>query len=192
MMDVLFSIDELMTFGVDAVVYSALALIGSLLFILRLGFSVFGGVDSDFDLDVDSGTDASFGFVSVLSILAFFMGAGWMGLACTISWGMGHFVSGLAAAGFGTLMMIFAGSMMFGLRKLTKEAHYDLKTAIGHTAQVYLTIPARGKGRGQVTVTVSGRKKVLFATSTGKEIKAFTAVKVVAVEDDDSLIVELK
>ena len=192
MMDVLFSIDELMTFGVDAVVYSALALIGSLLFILRLGFSVFGGVDSDFDLDVDSGTDASFGFVSVLSILAFFMGAGWMGLACTISWGMGHFVSGLASAGFGTLMMVFAASMMFGLRKLTKEAHYDLKTAIGHTAQVYLTIPAKGKGRGQVTVTVSGRKKVLSATSTGKEIKAFAAVKVVAVEDDDSLIVELK
>ncbi len=192
MMDVLFSVEELMTFGVDAVVYSALAIIGSLLFILRLGFSVFGGVDGDFDMDVDTGSDASFGFVSVLSILAFFMGAGWMGLACTISWGLGHFVSGLAAAGFGTLMMVFAAGMMFGLRRLTKEARDDLYTAIGHTAQVYLTRPASGKGRGQVTVTVSGRKKVLAATTTGKEIKAFTAVTVVAVEDDESLVVEVK
>ncbi len=190
MLDLLFNFDELLTFGVDAVVYSALALIGSLLFILRLGFSVFGGVDSDFDMEVDSGSDASFGFVSVLSILAFFMGSGWMGLACVVSWGMGHFASGLAAAGFGTTMMVFAASMMFGLRKLTTEARYDLQTAVGHTGQVYLTIPAKGKGRGQVTVTVSGRKKVLPASSTGKEIKAFTAVKVVAVNDDGCMIVE--
>ena len=192
MMDVLFSVEELMTFGVDAVVYSAFALIGTILFVLRLGFSVFGGVDSDFDLEVESGTDASFGFISALSILAFFMGAGWMGLACTISWGMGHVVSAFSAAGFGMLMMSLAAGMMFGLRKLTKEAHYDLNTAIGRTAQVYLTIPAKGKGRGQVTVTVSGQQKVLPATSDGKEIKAFTAVKVVAVEDDGSLVVESK
>jgi hypothetical protein len=33
---------------------------------------------------------------------------------------------------------------------------------------------------------------VLSASSTAKEIKAFTSVKVVAAEDDDSLIVEPK
>ena len=190
MMDVLFSVDELMTFGVDAVIYGVLALLGTLLFVLRLGLAFFGGIDSDFDLDVDAGTDATFGFVSVLSILAFFMGAGWMGLTCRVSWDVGHLGSGLAATGFGTLMMLLASALMYGVKKMGREVHYDVKTAIGHTAQVYLTIPAKGKGRGQVTVTVSGRKKVLPATSTGKEIKAFTAVKVVAVEDDDSFIVE--
>lgn len=192
MMDVLFSVDELMTFGVDAVIYSALAILGTLLFVLRLGFAFFGGVDSDFDMDADAGTDATFGFFSALSILAFFMGAGWMGLTCRINWEVGHVGAGLAATGFGTTMMLLASGLMYGVKKLGHEVHYDVSTAIGHTAQVYLTIPAKGKGRGQVRVTVSGRQMVLSASSTEKEIKAFTAVKVVAVEDDDSLIVEPK
>ncbi len=192
MMDVLFSVEELMTFGVDAVIYGVLALLGTLLFVLRLGFAFFGGVDSDFDMDVDAGTDATFGFVSVLSILAFFMGAGWMGLTCRVSWEVGHLGSGLAATGFGTLMMLLASGLMWGVKKMGREVHYDVSTAIGHTAQVYLTIPAKGKGRGQIRVTVSGRQMVLPATSTAKEIKAFTSVKVVAAEDDDSLIVEPK
>jgi hypothetical protein len=105
---------------------------------------------------------------------------------------MGHMASSLAATGFGGFMMFLASAMMFGIRKLTKEASYDLNTAIGCTGQVYMTIPAKGKGRGQVTVSVSGRRKQLPAISTAKELKAFASVKIVAVVDDGCLVVEAK
>jgi hypothetical protein len=89
-------------------------------------------------------------------------------------------------------MMFLASAMMFGIRRLSKEAHYDLNTAIGCTAQVYMTIPAKGKGRGQVTVIVSGRRKQIPAISSDKELKAFASVNVVAVQDDGCLVVEAK
>ena len=55
---------------------------------------------------------------------------------------------------------------------------------------VYLTIPQRGKGHGQVEVSVSGRKKILRALSVKDEIAAFADVKVLEVRDDQTLVVE--
>ena len=52
------------------------------------------------------------------------------------------------------------------------------------------TLPAKGKGLGQVQVSVSGRLKVITAASNGKEIAAFADVKVVEARDDGTLIVE--
>lgn len=57
---------------------------------------------------------------------------------------------------------------------------------------MYLTIPAKGQGQGQVEVTVSGRRKIIRAISSGAEIPAFADVTVVAAQDDESLVVEPK
>ena len=140
------------------------------------------------DTGVDS--DVAFTLFSVLSILAFFMGSGWMGLACRLDWGMSRLASSLIAAGFGFTMMIAASGLTYMTRKLNREVHYDVSTAVGHTARAYLTIPESGKGHGQVEVVVSGRKKVLRAVSTSKKIPAFADVKIVEVRDDDTLVVE--
>lgn len=190
MWDLLFDWSNLVRVGADAAFYLVIAALGTILFLLRLGLSMFTGADGDFDTALDYDADVSFQFFSVLSILAFFMGTGWMGLACRLEWGMGRLSSSLVSTGFGFLMMGAASALVYGMRRLNREVTYDVATAIGHTARVYLTIPQKGKGLGQVEVTVSGRKKILKAISSGPKIAAFSDVKVVEVRDDETLVVE--
>src|SRR5688572_3673480 len=150
MWDLIFNWPALLALGYDAMVYVVMAFAGTLLVLIRLGFTYFGGGGSDFDLGADFDSDASFSFLSVLSILGFFMGAGWMGLACRLDWGLGRLSSSLIAAGFGFSMMIAASGMSYYARRLNQTIDYDIRTAVGRIARVYLTIPEKGQGHGQV------------------------------------------
>ena len=188
--DLIFDWQALVQRGYDSVAYFVMAAVGTLLFLIRLGFAFFGGDGSDFETDVDFDTDVSFSLFSVLSILAFFMGTGWMGLACRLDWGLARPVSALVAGGFGVSMMAAASGLMYLTRRLNQHVDYDLSTAIGKTGRVYLTIPEPRQGHGQVEITVSGRKKVLRALSNGPAISAFQDVKVLEVRDDETLLVE--
>jgi len=194
MLKLLFDWTELATYGTDVLAYSIMALAGTLLFLLRLALALFGGGDSDFDTDMDAGVDSdvSFTFFSLLSILAFFMGAGWTGLACRIDWSLGGLASAAISAGVGFGMMSLASGLMYATRKLNKQIDYDVSTAVGRTGRVYLTIPERGQGHGQVEVTVSGRRKIMTAISTGQGIDAFADVTIVEVQDDETMVVEPK
>ncbi len=180
---------NLMALGGDAVTYAMMAVVGTILFLLRLVLAMFGDVIGDFEVDVDTGTDASFTLFSLLSVMAFIMGTGWMGLACRFDWGLGRPVSVVIAVGFGVVMMFLASGLMYLTRSLNRTVTYDLETAVGKTARVYLTIPARDAGQGQVQVSVSGRMMTLDAVSDGPELGAFTDVLVVGVRDDQTLIV---
>jgi hypothetical protein len=188
MWDLLFDWRALIALGYDTAVYLIIALVGTLLFLLRLGFTYFGGSGGDFDVDADFDSDASFTFFSVLSILAFFMGAGWMGLACRLDWGLGRLPSSLISAGFGVVMMIAASGLSYMARRLNLTISYDLRTAVGRTGRVYLTIPEKGQGQGQVEVSVSGRRKVVNAVSTGPRLEAFSDVQIIDARDDDTLV----
>ncbi len=176
--------------GYDSVAYLVMAAVGTLLFLIRLGFAMFAGDGGDFDTDVDFDTDASFTTFSLLSILAFFMGAGWMGLACRLDWGLGRLASALISAGFGFALLMAASLMTAWMRRLNRHIDYDVRTAIGRTGRVYLTIPERGQGHGQIEITVSGRKKILRAISSEGKIDAFADVKVLETRDDETLVVE--
>jgi hypothetical protein len=184
MWDLIFDWPSLVEVGYDAAVYLVMAVVGTLLFLIRLGFTYFGGSGADFD------ADSSFTFLSVLSILGFFMGAGWMGLACRLDWGLGRLASSLIAAGFGFAMMMFASWLSYMARRLDRSVEYDMRTAVGRTARVYLTIPEKGQGHGQVEVSVSGRRKVVRAISAGPRLEAFTDVKIVDARDDETLVAE--
>jgi len=192
-LDLLFNWTDALHFGVDVLAYMVLALLGTIFFILRLVVALFFGGDGG-DIDGDLGDvghgDATFSMFSLLSILAFFMGAGWMGLTCRVNWEMSSMTSALAAAGFGTVLMAMASGLMAFARSLNQVVEYDLATAVGHTASVYMSIPARGEGRGKIKVTVSGRLKMMDAISTGPSIPEFKSVKVVAVRDDGAFEVE--
>jgi len=198
MWDLLFDFKGLLERGYDAAAYGVLAVVATLLFLIRLGLALFGGDagdGGDFDVDVDAhaggDSDSTFTLFSMLSILAFFMGAGWMGLAARLDWALGRLPSSLLATGFGLLMMVAASAMMYGVRRLNREVGYDLGTAMGRVGRVYLTVPAKGAGHGQVEISVSGRKKILRAASAGPALEAFRDVRVVAVrEEDETLVVE--
>jgi hypothetical protein len=192
-LDLLLNWTDALHFGVDVVVYLILALLGTIFFVLRLVIALFFGGDGgdiDGDLsDVGHG-DSTFSMFSLLSILAFFMGAGWMGLTCRVNWDLSSMTSALAAAGFGFVLMAMASGLMALTRSLNQVVEYDLGTAVGHIASVYMSIPAKGQGRGQIKVTVSGRLKMMDAVSNGPRISEFKSVKVVSVRDDGTFVVE--
>lgn len=192
MLELLFDWKAAFSMGTDVFVYLMMALVGTTFFVLRLLIALFFGGDSDFDTvdHFDGASDSSFSFFSLLSLLAFFMGSGWMGLTCRIDWGMGGLASAAAAAAFGFGMMMLASGLMFTARKLNQTVDYDLETAVGKTARVYMSIPKQGGGRGQIEVDVSGRRKVLEAISRGEKISEFSSVKVIEVRDDQTLVVE--
>ena len=168
-----------------------MALVGTTFFLLRLLIALFFGGDGDVDGDLaDSGGDGAFSLFSLLSILAFFMGAGWMGLTCRVDWQLGSMVSALAATGFGFALMVMASGMMAFARKLSRSVEYDLSTAVGRVANVYMTVPAKGEGKGQIQVSVSGRLKTLDAVSSGPKISQFSSAKVIDVRDDGTFVVE--
>lgn len=176
--------------GVDTVAYAFMAVVGSLLFTIRLGLSLLLGMDGDADFDTDDlAHGGGFALFSVLSVISFFMGAGWAGLAAQLEWGLGNGASALVAGGFGSALMLLSSTLMFAAIKLTHEVSYDVNTGIGKTATVYLTIPAKGKGTGQVTLSISGRSKTLPAVSTGDKLQAFSTVVVESVRDDGVLVV---
>jgi membrane protein implicated in regulation of membrane protease activity len=178
-------------FGVDAVIYAVMALAGTTLFLLRLIVSLLlGGGGADFDADDLDHGGGGFPLISLLSLTAFFMGAGWMGLIARVDWGLGPTPAAFASGGFGFTLMLLSASLMFGARKLTQDVTYDTKTAVGRTGQVYMAIPPKGGGSGQVRVSVSGRSMIVNANSAGPALEAFTDVKVVDVRDDQTLIVE--
>jgi len=193
----LFNLDSYLALGVDAAVYFSLAAIATLLFLIKLGIQLFfGDVDADLDADIDGGatghidSTGAFEFFSILSLLAFFMGVGWMGLAARVSWGLSAAASAALATSFGVGMMMLSSGLIYGVRKMSEEGRYDTATAVGTTAKVYLTIPAKGEGTGQVEVTVSGRRKVMAAVSASVALPAFSAVRILSVRDDEVFVVE--
>jgi hypothetical protein len=189
MWDFLTDWSELVKRGGDAVTYFLMAAVGTTLFLIRLIVGLFGGDSGDFDAEAVSGTDGSFNLFSLLSVLAFIMGTGWMGLAARIDWGLSRPVSVLIAVSFGTTMMFLAAFLMSLTRRLNREVTYDMKTAVGRTARTYMTVPAKGAGLGKVQVSVSGRLMTVDAASVGPTIPEFADVKVVDVRDDHTLIV---
>jgi len=190
MWETLFNFSELAKLGGDVVTYFVMAMVGTILFLLRLVVGLFGGDAGDFDVDMDAGSDASFTLFSLLSVMAFVMGTGWMGLACRIDFDLTRGPSAFIAVGFGIIMMLLATGLMSFMRRLNEHVEIDPTTAIGHTGRAYVTLPAKGKGLGQIQVSVSGRLKTMPAASNGEEIAAFADIKVVEARDDGTLIVE--
>ena len=179
----------------DSTVYFYIAIVGSGLFGIRLLLMFIGGVDgdADFDIDADGGIEAhggDFTIFSMLSILSFMMGAGWMGLACRLELGLGSLLSALIAGAFGFTLMLISSFGMYQMKKFNEAGKYDVNTCVGQIGRVYLTIPAKGEGRGRVQVNVQGRQKVLGAVSNGGEIESFAAVKIVGVQEGETVIVE--
>lgn len=168
-----------------------MALVGTTFFVIRLVLALFFGGDGDIDGDLSAaGGDGAFNMFSILSILAFFMGAGWMGLTCRIDWDLGSMASAAAATGFGFILMMMASGLMAITRKLNRVVEYDPASAVGRTANVYMTIPEKGAGRGKIQVSVSGRLKTMDAISNGPRISEFTSVTVLSIRDDGTFVVE--
>ena len=128
----------------------------------------FGGMDdfdglADGDMELD-GTESAFGFLSVRAVSAFFTMFGLSGWgASAAGWSLGSTIAVSIASGVGImLVVVYILSLQ---KKLYSEGNLRPAKLVGETAKVYLRIPAGGKGRGKITVSIQGRSEQYDASS---------------------------
>ncbi len=170
-----------------------------LLYLIKVAFLFFGDSGSIetsdatdiFDADFhDAATQASFSLFSFQSILAFLMGSSWALLTFRHSFYFSEGLSWFGALSFGFMMMVLSAYLLSRMHRLSSESQFDITKAVGQAGQVYLPIPPKGQGFGQVEIIVAGRKKIVKASNNDDEtIESFTKVVVVRVENR-SLIVK--
>jgi hypothetical protein len=190
-----------------ALFFTIPAVVGTLLFLLRIGMMTAGLDDSDGGVDVgglDAGMDAggldgatsadatsdfAFEFISLQAIAAFCMGAGWGGLGAYRGSNLGVTTSVVIAIGSGLLMMWLLYRIMKAVYGLRGSGNISVRDAVGRMAQVYVTIPAAGQGSGQVQVVIRNALRTMTAVSEGPEIPRQASVRVVRANADNTLVV---
>ncbi len=172
-------------------IYYYLAVFSTIIFAIKLAIFTFAGADTevvaDFNTEID--TDISFNFFSIQSILAFFMGFGWMGYAGIRQFGMNNAQHITVAILVGLLFMFITSGLFFWVKKLEKTVKKDKASATGKLGKAYTNFAP--KASGQVEIDINGQLCVVEAiNSTEEEIKAFENIKVEKVEDDKLYIVK--
>ena len=187
----------------NALLFTIPAIVGSLFFLIRLVLMIVG-MDGDGDLDigepdlvtevdldgadVGDSTDA-FNMLSVQSVAGFIMGFGWGGLIgwITLDWSVTSSVL-LALAG-GLLMAWLLAWMFKMIYSLQESGNVTIGQTVGREGMVYATVPPADGGRGQVKLIVNQRSRIYSAISEGDEITTKTRVRVVKINDDNSVTV---
>ncbi|MFH0908008.1 MAG: hypothetical protein V1929_04540 [bacterium] len=182
--------------GLD-VIFMACAAMGGVLFLVQM-IMQFAGHDASADvgshdpslLTHDGGAaDSSFKLLSFQGLTAFFMMFGLVGLAMLRQSGVGatgSLIAGLVA-GLGAVWVI--GKLFASMRKLQSSGTLDLHKAVGQPGEIYMTIPAGGTGK--VQVSVQNRLSVYDAVSRdGAEIKTGASVKIAELRGANMMVVE--
>ncbi|MBC7835724.1 MAG: hypothetical protein H7Y88_11585 [Phycisphaerales bacterium] len=186
-------------FGDNAAWFTVPAFIGTGIFVLRLALMLIGGVaDMDLDLGVDHGGgdihhgDASahaFQILSVQGISGFLMGFGLGGLAAYKN-GQGWPLSIGVGVGVGIAMVWILGVSLKGLHDMQSSGNISIDQTIGVEGDVYVGVPTRGSGRGQVRLIVNNRERMFNAISEAGDLPSRTRVRVVGINDDNSVTVQ--
>ena len=182
----------------------AVTLSASLIFVIQtiltfLGMGGDGGVDTDFDTtaDVDlGGTDGTFDVDPSMNLLTFRNLVNFclgFGRSAVLLHDKIHnnallmFVAVLIGVGLvAAVMWLF--KLLSGMQQ---SGNIDVHTsAIGCEGKVYLTIPAERKGEGKIQITINNAVREYDAVTDGDEIKTGTAIKVIEVINDYTLLVE--
>lgn len=167
-----------------AAVFTVCAVIGGLLFLVRLLLQFLGG-GHDFDHDLSGGhdlsqSDASFKVLSFQAIVAFLTMFGLAGRALLLDSRTSAGISIAGASVAGVLAVWIIGKLFSGAKRLQSSGNLKLEDAIDASGEVYLNIPAGGSG--QVQVTYRNHRLVHDAvTEDGAALKTGTAIRVTAV-----------
>lgn len=175
--------------------YWCFAIPFSLLFLVQLILTFVGGdvdataVEGNADFTIDHDTGIDFQFLSLKNLIAFFTIFGWAGITA-VDAGLPNWLSILISTLCGLLMMLIMASIVYFMGKLTESGTLNLKSAIGKTGTVYLTIPAKRKGMGKVQIKVQGLQTLDAFTDNDEDIKTGAIVDVVELINDEILLVK--
>lgn len=191
-------------FSSPAVFFTVPGLLGIVFVALKLVLGALGAADHDGDFSgghgADAGHDATSGhdhaggglqLFTLQSVMSFLMGFGWGGLLGleVLAWGV--LLSAVLAIAIGTITMYAQALLWKSMYSLQTSGNVAIGSAKGREGVVYVAIPPAGKGAGQVRVVIDGKQRLFSAlTSTSSEIPSQTRVRVVGVNDDNTLTVE--
>ncbi|HZY80046.1 MAG TPA: hypothetical protein VFE50_11020 [Cyclobacteriaceae bacterium] len=175
-------------------VYWALAIPFTIIFVLQVILSFFGGDTADDlpDAEVSADHGIGFQFFTLKNFIGFFTIFGWAGIAMIES-GASNGVSVFVATLAGTLMMFMMAGMFYLLMKAQHDGTMKIEKAIGQTGEVYLTIQSKRGGIGKVQVMVTGALRTLDAlTDDETDIQTGKIVRVSNVVNNNILLVTSK
>jgi membrane protein implicated in regulation of membrane protease activity len=168
-----------------AIIFSVLFMIQFIL--LLIGVEASGG---DLDHPGDIGTfEHEFSALSVRSIIAFFTFFGWTGVLA-LNNHLHVWLAVIFASIAGLAAMFIVAYMVFKLSQLEQSGTLNLFNALDKQGEVYLPIPAHGKGVGKIHLNVDGRIRELDAMTEGDALKTGTPVRVTEIMKGNILMVE--
>jgi len=186
--------DWWLTLDIAQKIFWCLAIPFSLLFVFQtiLTFIGAGAEDTDASGDSDSAihsdTGIEFQFITLKNLVAFFAIFGWTGIACTSS-GMNTFLSVIFAFIGGLIMMVIMASIIYFMGKLSDDGTLKIKNALGKSGTVYLPIPPKRSGTGQIQIKVQGLQTLEAMTDDTTGFKTGQVVEVIGVLKGDILLV---
>lgn len=149
-----------------------------------IGIDSFDGVDFEFD------SHTSFHPFSLRNLINFLLGFSWTGISfySTIS---NRILLVVLALAVGIIFVVLFFLIIKQLQKLTEDNTFKIINTLNKTAEVYLTIPENKKGKGKIMISVNGSFHELEAMTENNTIPSGSTVKVVRIENDNILIVEI-
>jgi hypothetical protein len=169
-------------------IFYGIGIVAGLLLLVQVGL-FFLGMDGQHDFDL-AHMDGSVGFLSLRTIVGFFVGFGWAGvIAYKAGWGVAGATGAAFAAGFAVMSAMFLLIRLLYAQR--SSGNLRMENAIGQTGRVYLSIPAGGATGGQVQITFQGGMHTLPAlTRAAEPIPSGTAVIVREIIPPETLLVE--
>jgi hypothetical protein len=178
--------------GVEKLFWS-IAITATLVQVMLFAASLLGAHEFDHAPD-GSAADSVEGvkLISVRAIIAFLVGFGWTG-GLMLERDVSFFITLATSLAVGVVFMLVIFGVMRGMMSLRADGTLDFHNAKGCTGSVYVTIPARRAGHGQVEIELQGRITTIQAVTAGDEaLPPQTAITVEAVEPGNLLVVSRK
>ncbi len=182
--------------GIFEQIFWLIAIPSTVVFLVLLGMTIFGGDVSDTDIDTNidahiaDGDSIPFQFLSLKNIVAFFAVFGWSGIGF-INAGRAAWLVVILAVICGLLMMLAMAALFYFMSKLAENGTLKMKNAVGKLGEVYLVIPANRGGMGKVQLNVQGSLRTLDAlTDENSAIPTNSIIEVLDVIDEQILLVK--
>ncbi|MGE3108717.1 MAG: NfeD family protein [Phycisphaerales bacterium] len=183
-------------FNEHAAWFTVPAFVGTVIFLIRVVMMFVGDLGIDFHQDLGIDIDAhhadpseGFKLLSIQSLAAFCMGFGWGGLGALKGSDLGIPTSIAIGVASGGAMMWILGLALKAIHDLQISGNIDPEQAVGVEGTVYVSIPPAGEGQGQVQVIIDNRQRTYNAISTGPGLASQERIRVVGVNDPNTLAV---
>lgn len=143
------------------VILFILASVSSIILVIQIILLIIG-LEADSSMDTDGGDsldangDGAGAIFTVKGVISFFAIGGWVGFAISDAGAhVGWVITGALLSGSAALVGV--GYLFKLLMKLQTSGNLKYEGAVGMTASVYLTIPAKGNGNGKINFTLQER-----------------------------------